>query len=126
MTAALNILLVEDNADTATVLSLLLRRYGYAVKIVGGVQAAKKLAAVEAFDLLLCDLGLPDGSGADLMRELKTLYDMKGIALSGHAREEDIQRSKQAGFSEHLVKPVDFDQLDQSIRRVLHNEDSQG
>src|SRR5687767_7354218 len=94
--AAVNILLVEDNADAATMLARLLEMQGHAVKVAGGVRAAIKLAAVEPFDVLLCDLGLPDGSGADLMRELKTLYGMKGIALSGDDMEEDIQGSEQA------------------------------
>ena len=67
-----------------------------------------------------CDLGLPDGSGLDLMKELRQSHpDLKGIAVSGYGRYEDMRDSKEAGFSEHLTKPVDFDALVAAVERVV-------
>jgi len=101
----MNILLVEDHADSADVLAMLLRAEGHAVKIAGGVMAATQLAAEQPFDLLLCDLGLPDGSGLDLMRQLKSRYRIKGIALTGSAMDEDVAACREAGFDAHVSKP---------------------
>ena len=101
----MNILLVEDHGDSANVLAMLLRTEGHAVKIAGGVVAATQLAAEQPFDLLLCDLGLPDGSGPDLMRQLNSLYRIKGIALTGSAMDEDVVGFREAGFDAYVTKP---------------------
>jgi PAS domain S-box-containing protein len=117
------ILLVEDHADTAEAMADLLRLSGHRVVIAGSVGEA--LAAAEAtgngggFDLVVSDLGLPDGSGQDLMRELARRHGLKGIALSGYGMEDDVQRSLEAGFSHHLTKPVDRQALETTIRQVL-------
>jgi CheY-like chemotaxis protein len=72
------------------------------------------------FDLLVSDLGLPDGSGTDLMQELRRRgHRLPGIALSGYGREEDIRRSREAGFEAHLTKPTNPDRLAQTIAAVL-------
>ncbi|HET9209926.1 MAG TPA: ATP-binding protein, partial [Thermoanaerobaculia bacterium] len=118
---ALRILLVEDHEDTAQAMADLLGLMGHEVTLAGSVAAA--LAAAEAvhgegIDLVVSDLGLPDGSGQDLMRELIRLYGWKGIALSGYGMEEDIRRSREAGFARHLTKPVDLDTLRAAIRQV--------
>lgn len=113
------ILLVEDHGDTAQMTSTLLKSLGHHVEIAGDAGEALKAAEEGRFDLLISDLGLPDKSGLDLMRELRESgINLKGIALSGYGREEDIQRSKDAGFSEHLIKPVDFDVLERTVERV--------
>ena len=70
------------------------------------------------FDVIVSDLGLPDGSGYELMRALQDRYGARGIALSGFGMEGDILRGREAGFLEHLVKPVDVATLDQAILRV--------
>lgn len=70
------------------------------------------------YDLVISDLGLPDGNGFDLMSELRRLYGLRGIALSGYGMEEDIARSMESGFREHLVKPVDMQRLQEAITRV--------
>ena len=82
--------------------------------------AEDALARVECDvpDIVLSDLGLPDMTGHDLMRQLKDQYGFKGIAMSGYGMEEDIKQSKAAGFSEHLVKPMNLEQLAQSIERL--------
>jgi PAS domain S-box-containing protein len=112
------ILLVEDHEDTLRVMATLLRRYGYDVRTANTVRRALELAEHEHFDLLISDLGLPDGSGLDVMREVKSSYHMKGIALSGFGMEDDLRRSIEAGFEQHLTKPVNIQTLENLIRRV--------
>ncbi len=79
-----------------------------------------ELAAREDFDLLLSDLGLPDGSGLDLMRRVLADHPQaRGIALSGYGMDEDIARSREAGFAEHLTKPINFERLEAVIAQVM-------
>lgn len=111
MSQAMKILLVEDHADCADLIALQLRREGYAVRIAGGVGQATQLAADEPFDVLLCDLGLPDGSGLDLIRQLKSLYRIKSVALTGSGMDEDVANCRQAGFDAHLTKPCEPEKL---------------
>jgi PAS domain S-box-containing protein len=113
------LLVVEDHADTARVMGRLLRSRGYAVRIVRTVKEAID-ALSEPVDLIISDVGLPDGTGYEIMRRARELGPVTGIAMSGYGMEEDIARSREAGFSEHLVKPVDAIQLDEAIRRLMH------
>ena len=115
----LSILLVEDHPDTAEAMADLLRLSGHEVTVAGSVAAGLAAAEAGAFDLLLSDLGLPDGSGRDLMRELGRRYHLKGIALSGYGMEEDIRRSREAGFARHLTKPINRQALETTIRQVV-------
>ncbi|HET9212246.1 MAG TPA: MASE1 domain-containing protein [Thermoanaerobaculia bacterium] len=116
----LRILLVEDHADTAEAMADLLGLSGHQVATAGSV--AEALAAVRAdgaaFDLVISDLGLPDGSGLDLMRELSARHGLRGIALSGYGMEEDVRQSLEAGFERHLTKPVSLPQLQATLREV--------
>ena len=114
----MRILVVEDHVDTAFVLARLLAASGHEVKTAGTVAAALKLAAAEPFDLLVSDIGLPDNSGYELMDAVRRRHGMKGIALSGYGMEGDMQRSRAAGFVDHLTKPVDVEQLEAVIERV--------
>ncbi len=115
---ALRLLLVEDNEPTLLVMADLLELAGHDVKPAATVRAARELAASHTFDLVVSDLGLPDGSGFELMRELRERYGLQGIAVSGFGMEEDLRRSREAGFREHLVKPVDIDKLKAAIARA--------
>ena len=117
----LRILLVEDHEDTKIFMSRLLRTFKHDVKTAGTVQDALALADGNNFDLVISDLGLPDGSGLDLMRHLRDRHGLRGIALSGFGMEEDLAQSKAAGFTEHLVKPISFDKLELSIHRVMRD-----
>ena len=112
------ILLVDDHADTLQILGRLLKKWNYTVETADSVQSALKLAAKQKFDLLISDLGLPDGSGLEIMREVKERYGLRGIALSGFGAEEDIQASRDAGFEEHFVKPVSFPALQSALKRI--------
>jgi CheY-like chemotaxis protein len=73
----------------------------------------------EPFDVIVSDLGLPDGSGYDLMRQVRQTRRIPGIAISGYGMEEDIQKSFASGFGNHLLKPIRIEQLDQAIRQVV-------
>jgi CheY-like chemotaxis protein len=121
----LQILLVEDHGDTARIIGRLLAIEGHAVAHAGDVATALDLVGREHFDLLLSDLGLPDGTGHDLMRQLRASGQMlPGIALSGYGMAADVQRSHAAGFSEHLTKPMSFQALLQAVHRVAAEEPS--
>lgn len=114
------ILLVEDHLDTAKAMARLLNLSGYQVHTANSYADAVALCGEHRFDLLISDVGLPDGSGYDLMREmLENKCATKGIAVSGYGSQQDVQESLQAGFSEHLVKPVAFDALRDAIQRVI-------
>lgn len=112
------LLLVEDHADTLRVLTRLLRGWGYEVFPASCVRDALELSQKEKFDLLVSDLGLPDGNGLDIMKQLKARYGLRGIAISGYGTEEDLIQSQTAGFERHLTKPVDFGVLETAIRRL--------
>lgn len=116
--ARCEILLVEDHPDTAHAMARVLKTLGHRVRIAQSVAAALA-AAAEPFDLLICDIGLPDGNGLDLMRQLRASRPVKGIALSGFGMEEDIRKSEEVGFSAHLTKPVDLAQLEAAISRLI-------
>ena len=113
------ILLVDDHPDTLHILSRLLKKWDYEVEVACSVQSALELGSRQKFDLLISDLGLPDGSGRDVMKALKSSYGLRGIALSGFDREEDVQSSLDAGFEEHFVKPVSFPALQATLKRLL-------
>jgi CheY-like chemotaxis protein len=113
---------VEDHRDTARMLWLLLAGSSYEVKSAADAATALDLAAQEPFDLLISDIGLPDQTGYDLMKQIRQCYQMKGIALTAYGMEEDIRKSREAGFSEHLVKPVELSTLTEAIQRVLDLE----
>ncbi len=116
---ARNILLVEDHPDTADAMAEILRERGHLVTVARSVAAALAAAADDSgIDLVISDLGLPDGNGFTLMRELKDLYGLTGIAVSGYGTEEDRRQSAAAGFSGHLTKPVTLDRLFEEIRRI--------
>jgi two-component system CheB/CheR fusion protein len=114
-----NILVVEDHPDTALLLTEVLGRRGYRVRTAETVADALRAFEAEAFDLLLSDLGLPDGSGNDLMRHLRLRRRIAGVALSGFGLERDIQEAKAAGFAEHLTKPINPERLLEVVARVI-------
>jgi two-component system CheB/CheR fusion protein len=118
--AALRILLVEDHADTAEAMADLLRDLGHRVTVAGCVTealaAAERHALDGGLDLVVSDLGLPDGTGLDLMAELRGRYAVRGIALSGYGMEEDVRKSLAAGFERHLTKPINLQALQTAIQ----------
>jgi hypothetical protein len=115
---ALRVLLLEDHDDTRTVMSRLLSSLGFVVTTAGTVRDALALAERDRFDLLVSDIGLPDGSGTEVMRKLRDRDGTRGIALSGFGQPEDLRRSEEAGFTTHLTKPVNFKTLQEVIQNV--------
>ena len=113
------VLLVEDHPDTSRAMASLLARSGYAVKAAHSVASALLLAAAEPFDIVVSDIGLPDATGYELMEQIRDRHGIRGIALSGYGMEDDMRRSLEAGFVEHVTKPVNVAQLQEVIERVL-------
>lgn len=114
----LRLLVIEDNESTMTVLSRLLRRRGHDVCTASTVKEALLLASTNTFDLVISDIGLPDGNGIDLMQKLTKEYGLRGVALSGYGMPEDLAKTEEAGFLAHLVKPINFDQLHNVLRGI--------
>jgi CheY-like chemotaxis protein/anti-sigma regulatory factor (Ser/Thr protein kinase) len=112
------VLLVEDHADSAEAIELGLASAGYRVVVADSVRSALSHAD-EQFDVVVSDLGLPDGSGLDVMRGLLTRRPILGIALSGFGAASDVRSTREAGFQRHLVKPVDLSQLVEAIEGLL-------
>ena len=113
------ILLVDDHRDTCVALEKLLIRRGHLVAATHDVRSAMEATARNKFDLLISDIALPDGTGMDLMMQVRAISNIPGIAMSGFGNNGDIERSLQAGFSEHLVKPIRLDDLEAAIERVI-------
>jgi CheY-like chemotaxis protein len=115
------ILLVDDHADTVGLMARVLRKQGFEALKADSVATALAAAAGDRpIDLLVSDLTLPDGSGHDLMRQLRQSRPrLRGIAVSGHGSDEDRAASLAAGFARHVVKPVDFPSFVQLCRDVL-------
>lgn len=117
--AALRILLVDDHDDTRMIMGRILSMRGFDVSEASSVAEAFAKFESQGYDLVISDLGLPDGSGHDLMARMRALRPVKGIALSGYGMESDVDRSHAAGFSKHLTKPVEVKHLDDAIREVM-------
>jgi DNA-binding response OmpR family regulator len=114
----LRILLVEDHEDTAKAMTWLLRRNGHEVTVAHTVRRAVSEAQRGAFDLLISDIGLPDGSGLDLIGQMPAPR-IPAIALTGFGMEQDVARSRAAGFQEHLTKPVDYQKLHAVLTSII-------
>jgi len=108
---SLRILVVEDHNDTLQALSRLLSHFGHEISLADRAQTALNIIDSKEFDVVLCDIALPDGSGYDVIAEAKRKRPVKAVALTGFSATEDIERGKQAGFDFHLSKPVDFHEL---------------
>src|SRR5688572_4610397 len=119
------ILLIEDHDDTRLAMKTLLGLSGH--DVVDAEDGGQAIAALEArvaqdlppFDCAVVDLGLPDTTGTELMRELLTRVPIKGIALTGSTSPSDIAECKAAGFSFHLPKPVTIEELEETLAKLL-------
>lgn len=119
LSRSLQVLLVDDHADTRDVLSRLLTKCGHTVDAVESAREALDALTRRSFDALISDIGLPDSTGYDLVREAKQRQSLKGIALSGFGMEQDVRRSREAGFDYHLTKPVSFQDLRELLQKVV-------
>ena len=107
----MKILLVEDHDDTRCVLCRLLDRYGHGVTAAANVAEARRLLHELQFDVLLSDIGLPDGNGFGLVVEAKRLQPLTAVALTAWASDDDKERGRTAGFDHYLTKPLDCARL---------------
>jgi PAS domain S-box-containing protein len=115
----LRILLVEDHKDTRRTMSRLLTHFGHNVVTADNVEGAMAVMASNNLDAVLCDIGLPDGSGYEVAAQARASGGIKTIALTGFGTEQDVQRSKEAGFDFHLVKPINFQELQTVLDQSL-------
>jgi CheY-like chemotaxis protein len=126
---SLRILLVEDHDGIARACQRLLVSHGHFVVRAAGAASALAAAERETFDLLVCDLTLPDGSGFELLPQLRSCSksrEVPAIAISGSVYEDDIARCLTAGFSAHVAKPFDEDGLLAVIAEVMGQVSRQG
>lgn len=111
----MRILLVDDHPDTLALHNLAVTEMGHTVITASSAAEAMVACEQDRFDLLICDVVLPDGDGWTLMRCLAERWGICGIALTARAYPDDIRKSEEAGFIAHLSKPVDFDALARAI-----------
>jgi len=113
------VLVVDDHHDTCIGMKRMLERRGYEITIAHSAEQAVEKVRTENFDLLISDIGLPDRSGYELMREVRLKKDLPGIALSGFGSEQDVNQAREAGFAEHLTKPINFERLEKTMQSLL-------
>lgn len=113
------VLLVDDHYDTCLGMKRMLERRGYQITVAHSAEQAVEKVRTQEFDLLISDIGLPDRSGYELMREVRLNKRLPGIALSGFGSEQDVNQAKEAGFAEHLTKPINFERLEKTIQSLL-------
>jgi CheY-like chemotaxis protein len=113
------VLLVDDHHDTCIGMKRMLERRGYKITVAHSAEQAAEKVRTQDFDLLISDIGLPGRSGYELMREVRLNKDLPGIALSGFGSEQDVNQAREAGFSEHLTKPINFERLEKTIQNLL-------
>ena len=115
----LRILVVEDHNDTLQALSRLLSHFGHEISLADTAQSALNTIDSKEFDVVLCDIALPDGNGYDVVAQAKRKRPVKAVALTGFSASEDIERGKEAGFDFHLAKPVDFHELRAVLGQIV-------
>lgn len=122
---AARIMIVDDNADAAEVLALLLQETGYTTRVI--LESTGALAAALEFrpDVMFLDIGMPQLDGFDLARHLRAHPSLRHvclIALSGWGSTDDRCKSRNAGIDHHLTKPVEFDQVQAMVADVLKSQ----
>ena len=115
---SLRILVVEDHGDTLQALSNLLTHFGHEISVADDAESARKIIRSKDFDVVLADIALPDGSGYEIISQVRRKQPIKAVALTGFGTEDDIRRSKEAGFDFHLVKPIDVQELNTVLDQV--------
>jgi CheY-like chemotaxis protein len=113
-----SILVVDDNRDAADSLAMLLEIGGHDVTAVYTAPDALKRASELKPAVVVMDLGLPEIDGCEVARRMRAMPGLEGVrlvALTGYGRDEDRERTRDAGFDHHLVKPVDLDELERLV-----------
>jgi len=114
-----NILIVEDNKDTAFVLKSMLASTSYHVDSAFTVGEALEMALHTNYSLIISDISLPDGHGISLMTAMRQFSKIPAIALTGFGSHDDIERCLKAGFDRHLTKPVTQETLQTAVAELL-------
>ncbi|HWM66178.1 MAG: hypothetical protein QOI59_5923 [Gammaproteobacteria bacterium] len=115
------VLIVDDNEDAANSLAMILKLGGHETASVYSAVEALQRAAVFRPDVVLLDIGLPGMDGyevAQKMRELPGLRDIRLVAVTGYGRSDDRLRARDAGFDDHLTKPVEFAVLERTLAGI--------
>ena len=115
----LNVLIVDDDAITVEVIKMLLVESGCEATSVYSCENAIELASETVFDVLICDMSLPDGNGLELVSKIGNKISLRRIAISGHGDDESIEAAKIAGFEEYFVKPLDLDDIVSAVLRSI-------
>lgn len=121
--ACKTVLVVDDHEDTLHVLARALRRRGFAVSVATTAAGALAQFEQQPTDLLICDIGLPDGNGWNVIRSLREKSQVKAIAVTGYGMDTDIARSKESGFDGHVTKPIEFPRLERLIDALFQGRD---
>jgi CheY-like chemotaxis protein len=123
----LRIYVVENDTDSRQMLTLLLKSWGHSVDSASTMGEALAHLPGQRYDVLISDIGLPDGNGwqmMDKLRELGTTGNIGyAIAMSGYGMGSDLEKSRAAGFRHHLIKPMDVDQLDTLLLEIIREID---
>ena len=114
----LNILVVENHGDTLEALKMYLELDGHTIETATTMREALDVAAQHPFHLVITDIGLPDGDGWELMRQLRERGPVRAIAMTGYGWKEDIEKSRAVGFEAHLLKPLKVDHLEAALRKM--------
>lgn len=120
-----SVLVVDDHADSAQAMGILLERSGYVITVALTYKAAIEAARGIRFEVVIADIGLPDGDGCDLLAEIRGRYPIIGIACTGYSDQASLERCKKAGFNYQLIKPVELMQLEAVMAlatALLHTE----
>ena len=122
--ASLKFFVVENHQDTLDAIRMFLEAQGHSVEVAPDMKSALKLAPQAKFDILISDIGLPDGDGWELMKVLREkIPGLKAIAMSGYGMRADLDKSKAAGYSAHLIKPFGPVELNEALKKVLGQKD---
>jgi len=115
---SLHILVVENHQDTLDAMKMFLNLRGHITETAGTMKAALDAAMESTFDLVITDIGLPDGDGWELMRQLRERGPVRAVAMSGYGWKEDLEKSRAAGFEAHLLKPLKITELENVLRKM--------
>jgi CheY-like chemotaxis protein len=115
---SLHILVVENHRDTLDAMKMFLNLKGHSTATADTMQSALAMAAENEFDLVITDIGLPDGDGWELLRQLRERRPVRAVAMSGYGWKEDLEKSHAAGFEAHLLKPLKITELENVLRKM--------
>jgi CheY-like chemotaxis protein len=114
----LKVLVIEDDEDTGILITRMLNDMGHSIVKANSVASAVEVLTKKKLDLIISDIGLPDGNGVSLIYAVRQFCDIPAIAITGYGMREDVERCLNAGFDKHLTKPVTYELLGRSIAEV--------